>query len=199
MHPTHWLQAASPAILGPQSAISVVAQDEFSFETYPAAAGTSRKCLYLCGFVGKLQISAARRLPPLHSLPEIRHPKPLPPPTHQPARPPGRLAGISLHLFLYTICISTAASLSGFPVTADKSGRETLRWRWKRGRGGKIQEIKGEVGQNASLIQLPFCRFNLSTAFAPPPPPPLHHSDYQPRGEGFSMWLAFLSSQSGAF
>lgn len=132
--------------------------------------------------------SQQRAAASLHSLPEIRHPKLLP-------HPPRRLARISLHLFLYTIYISTAASLSGFPVTADKLGKETLRW-WGRGREGKIQEIKGEVGPNASLIQLPFCRFNLSTAFAPPltPPPP----DYQPRGEGFSMWLAFLSSLSGA-
>lgn len=64
--------------------------------------------------------SQQRAAASLHSLPKIRHLKPLP-------HLPRRLAGISLHLFLYTIYISTAASLSGFLVAADKSGKKTLR------------------------------------------------------------------------
>lgn len=58
----------------------------------------------------------------------------------------------------------------------------------------KIKEKEG-VWQNASLIQLPFCLplFNLSAAYVPPLKPPTISQS----GEGFSMWLAFLSSQPG--
>lgn len=55
-----------------------------------------------------------------------------------------------------------------------------------------MQEMTGDVRQNASLIQLPFCLLPLQSLHGLQHVAPLKALTSSPGG-GFSMWLAVLS------
>lgn len=140
--------------------------------------------VYFCVALLESFKSQQRAVASLHSLSEIRHPKPIHPRT---------CWNLPSSLSLYHLYLHSSIPL-WFSGDRGRVGERDIKV------AGKTQRRKNTGNKRWSgtkCISYPGALLPLQSLYGIRTTSHPSRSDYQPRGEGFSMWLAFLSSQSG--